>query len=468
MNDLALPVAPESLAIPLNQQSLAELQTINSRYSEIKSRLKALNTEKGKLSRRIGEAKKSNTKDEQAIAEIKQVSAEIKTLNAEASQLKNALQQLIANSTAVSEPQLPGHFLAHQALASQVESPGLEFEVVQISSDKRQAWNQYVDQHSHSCVYHRYEFREVIEKSFGHSCLYLAAINAQQALCGILPVVQINSRIFGNYFVSIPMFNYAGPLADNPDIENALIQRACSIVAERGATHVEIRDTKARQDYLQKSSKFAMVLPLPDAAEKLWEAMGAKVRAQIKRADPHNLKFVAGGIELLDDFYHVFSINMRDLGTPVYSKQFFKNILQQPHINHRLTVVYHQGQAVSCGFLLSYKNTMDIPWASTLRSANKLNANMFMYWNILKLAIEAQCRFFDFGRSTKDAGTFKFKKQWGAEPVPLFWHYWLKNGGELPELNPDNPKYRLAIRVWQMFPIWLTKVIGPPLVKNLP
>ncbi len=32
-------------------------------------------------------------------------------------------------------------------------------------------------------------------------------------------------------------------------------------------------------------------------------------------------------VELLGDFHYVFSQNMRDLGTPVYSKQFFREML---------------------------------------------------------------------------------------------------------------------------------------------
>lgn len=51
---------------------------------------------------------------------------------------------------------------------------------------------------------------------------------------------------------------------------------------------------------------------------------------------------------------------------------------------------------------------------------------------------------------------------------PFSWHYWLRNGGSLPELNPHNPKYELAIKFWQKLPVWLTKIIGPSIVKNMP
>jgi len=464
MNALTLPVNIDSFVDKLDSNSITELESLNARYSDFKKQLKDLNRDKGILSRRIGEAKKSNSKDEEAIAEIKKVSASIKAINASVSELKAEIEALVSKPKAEPEPSLPGHFSPF--VYAKNESPA--FEVVSFSDEGAEKWNSFVDKHPNSCIYHRYEFRKIIETSFGHNCVYLAAVGSGGDILGVLPSVQINSRIFGNYFVSIPMFNYAGPLAESEAIEIALVDKACEKAVELEASHVELRDTRPRDNYVQKTSKYSLTLPLPREIEQLWGDLGSKVRAQIKRSEPFNLVFKAGGEELLDDFYKVFSINMRDLGTPVYSKSFFRNILRCDSLSQWLTVVYYNNEPVSCGFLLGYKETMEIPWASTLRSANKLNANMFMYWHILKFSIEHKYKFFDFGRSTKDAGTYNFKKQWGAKPIPLYWHYWLKDGGDLPELNPNNPKYRMAISVWQKLPVWLTHIIGPPLVKNLP
>jgi hypothetical protein len=111
---------------------------------------------------------------------------------------------------------------------------------------------------------------------------------------------------------------------------------------------------------------------------------------------------------------------------------------------------------------------MEVPWASTLRSANRYDANMFLYWELLRQACSSGYKVFDFGRSTRDAPTYRFKKQWGAQPKQLYWHYWLRDGGEPPKINPDNPRYRLVIYVWQRLPVWLTRLLGPGIVKFLP
>ena len=159
---------------------------------------------------------------------------------------------------------------------------------------------------------------------------------------------------------------------------------------------------------------------------------------------------------------------MRDLGTPVYGMSFFREILQCFSEQSNIIVVHLERRPVAAAFLLGHKDTLEIPWASTLRNVNHLSINMLLYWEVLKFAIENKYKYFDFGRSSKESGTYRFKQQWGAKPKQLFWHYWLYENTELPQLNPKNPKYSLLIAVWKKLPVNVTKVIGPRIVKNLP
>jgi serine/alanine adding enzyme len=218
-----------------------------------------------------------------------------------------------------------------------------------------------------------------------------------------------------------------------------------------------------------RTDKITMKRDLPASAELLWQALGSKLRAQIKKAQSHGLTFETGGIELLDDFYTVFAHNMRDLGTPVYSQHFFRVLLQAGVGSPQLVVGRDLlGAPVSVALLLRHGGEMEIPWASTLRHANRQSANMALYWHVLSHACEQRCVRFDFGRCTEGSATHRFKKQWGAQPVQLHWHYWMSEGSEPPRLNPDNPKFRLAVGVWKRLPVWLTRLIGPPVVKYLP
>lgn len=87
---------------------------------------------------------------------------------------------------------------------------------------------------------------------------------------------------------------------------------------------------------------------------------------------------------------------------------------------------------------------------------------------MLRFCVERGFKAFDFGRSTPNEGTFHFKKQWGAEPHELVWEYWTAPGHSLPNLNPANPKFSLAIQAWQRLPLAVASALGPRIVRNIP
>jgi FemAB-related protein (PEP-CTERM system-associated) len=287
---------------------------------------------------------------------------------------------------------------------------------------------------------------------------------------GMLPLVHLKSALFGNYMISLPYFNYGGVCADSEEIGGRLMREAVLYARKYNARHIELRHTHPISDSWQaKTNKVVMKLALPKGSDELWKSFPSKLRSQVQRPVKEGMYVKLGREESLDDFYAIFAENMRDLGTPVYSKGFFRSILRAfPESSWICTVCSEDRQPVAGGFLVGFKDTMEIPWASSLRSYNRLSPNMLLYWSVLKLACEKGFRSFDFGRSTPNEGTYRFKEQWGAKPVQLYWHYWLKNGGPLPELNPKNPKYRIAIAFWKKIPVSIAEIIGPHIVRSIP
>jgi serine/alanine adding enzyme len=49
----------------------------------------------------------------------------------------------------------------------------------------------------------------------------------------------------------------------------------------------------------------------------------------------------------------------------------------------------------------------------------------------------------------------------------MCWEYWLPPGKEMPEQNPDNPKYKAAINAWQKLPVGVANVLGPHIVRGI-
>jgi FemAB-related protein (PEP-CTERM system-associated) len=285
----------------------------------------------------------------------------------------------------------------------------------------------------------------------------------------VLPLVFFRSRLFGRFAVSVPFVNYGGILADSPEAERALLERAIVEARAAGAAHLELRHTRQHfPDLVAKRHKVAMLLQLEQTADQQWLAIDRKLRNQVRKAEKSNLQIEIGGIERVADFYAVFAHNMRDLGTPVYGIDLFRHVLRTFADHSRVLIVTLDGRPVAASLVHWHGTTIEVPWASAVREFNPLCANVFLYWHMLRLAIERGLTTFDFGRSTPGEGTFNFKKQWGAQPRELVWEYWTDTGVQVPELNPDNPKYRYAIALWQKLPVALSTALGPSIVRNIP
>ncbi len=340
---------------------------------------------------------------------------------------------------------------------------------IEVREQESLEWDKYVLASSQATGYHLLGWRCIVEDSFGHPTYYLIAKDQAGEPRGSLPLVMLSSRIFGRFLVSLPFVNYGGVIGDDQSAIACLIKAAIERAHSLGARHMELRQQKPSDIELPSSQrKVSMRLELPKEPEQLWKQFPSKLRSQIRRAQKEGMAVRLGGAECLDDFYMVFSRCMRDLGTPVYSKRFFQAICEQFPKESRVCLVTLNGMPLAAGFLYGFRSILEIPWAASDKRFSRLAPNMLLYSSVLEYACREGFQFFDFGRSTPNSGTYRFKEQWGAQPHPLHWYYWIANGEELPQLNPQNPKYEFAIRMWQRLPLPVANCLGPHIVKYLP
>ena len=328
-------------------------------------------------------------------------------------------------------------------------------------------WDAFVEQTPDATGYHVWRWRRVMENAFGHQTLYLAARDGD-SIVGILPTVVMKSWLFGRSLVSLPFLNYGGVIAPDDDVRRALVDHAATRASEERAAHLELRHIVRRfDDCPVKQHKVTMRLQLAANEADAWNALDRKVRNQIKKAQKSELTVYDGGAKLLDDFYRVFAENMRDLGTPVYSRRFFAEVLAQFPATARVFVVRLGGEPVAAAISYSFRDTLEVPWASSLKSSRPLCANTLLYWHMMLHAIAEGRATFDFGRSTPGDGPFQFKRQWGAEPSTLAWEYRILEGG-VPDHSPSNPKFQMAIAMWKRLPVPVATWLGPSIVRSIP
>jgi len=314
----------------------------------------------------------------------------------------------------------------------------------------------------------------VLHRALGHEPYLLIARrnDGSQGICGYLPMVLVASRLFGRFLVSLPYVNRAGVVADDADAAAALIDRAVQLADQLDVQYLELRRDGLPIHHpalgAQRDEKKRMLLDLPTDAAALWSSIGPKVRNQIRKADKYNLTIRWGGPQLVTEFYDIFAVNMRDLGTPVYPRKLFDEILQRFDDQAEFAVVDYEGQPIAAALLMHQADGVSqVPSASCLRRYNFTNANMWMYHQLLLRAIDRKSRQFDFGRSSEDSGTYQFKKQWGARPHHTVWQYHVRRG-DMNRMRPDSPRNRRRIAVWQKLPVRVATVLGPHIVRGIP
>lgn len=306
-------------------------------------------------------------------------------------------------------------------------------------------------------------------KLFGYRSLYLVARQGGRVV-GVLPLLQVRSWLFGNRMVSQAFADYGGILSDSWEARDALFARAVELATEAKCESMEFRNAAPLPyDLVGREGKASMRLALGDDPEALWTGFKAKVRNQVRKARKSDITACVGGLELLDDFYRVYTHRMHQLGTPAYARSLMAGLLEALPDNSRLFVVRLNDKLTVGGGITTYTgNYAEMLFAATLTQYNRLCPNNLLYWTVIEHYCRQGVRYFDFGRGTIGGGTYQFKKQWGSEQVNLHYQFWVAEGRELADRSPDSPRYRRKVAIWKKLPLWLTRMIGPRISRGLP
>src|SRR5688572_18467062 len=341
-------------------------------------------------------------------------------------------------------------------------------EIRDVADGQTEAWERFVALQPGGSFYHKLGLQNVVAGKLRHEPINLVAMDGDEVV-GVLPLTFVSSHLFGRILCSVPFMNYGGPCTNSNTVCGQLVDAAIKRTRELQADYLELRCAAPLEcDLAVSLRKVSLTIRLDPDPEALWGGFTSKHRKNVRRAAKNGLEVRSGGLELLPEFYAVLARSWRDLGTPLYRYDFFEALLKAFPGEMRIYACFHEGRAVSVALVGFHGQTIEGMWQGAEPLARKLDANYVLYWEMIRDGCQRGFRDFHLGRSTADSGSEWFKSRWNAESRQLYWYYYRPDGGALPALHVDNPRYRFAIRAWRHTPLWITSRVGPPLARCIP
>jgi len=327
-------------------------------------------------------------------------------------------------------------------------------------------WDAFVRAHPEGTFFHLAGWQTVIERAFRHHTYYVYTERDGQ-VTGVLPLVHVKSRLFGDSLISNAFCVYGGPIATDDDSRGQLVSFALAEMERLQVNHVEFRNRRASGlGWSCSSGLYATFRRQIDPdPEKNLQMIPRKQRAVIRQSLRNDLE--ACGDQDVSRLYEIYAESVRNLGTPVFPRKYFQSLVDVFSENCKIITILSQGNPVASVLSFYFRDEVLPYYGGGVFAARALGANDFMYWTVMSDAAAKGFRIFDFGRSKVGTGAFNFKKNWGFIPDELTYEFKLRKPGNIPNINPLNPKYRFLIETWKRLPISVTKFLGPPITRGL-
>lgn len=346
-----------------------------------------------------------------------------------------------------------------------IQKQETDLQVDQLSPTDASRWDAFVNRHEQGTFFHLSGWKEVIERAFGYRTFYLYT-EREGGISGVLPLGQIKSMLFGNNLTSVPFCVYGGILADDESSAAALRDAACQLAEKLGVDALELKNREASgKGWPTKELYVTFRKEISANHDENLKAIPRKQRAMVRKGIKAGLQ--SEKVTGCERFFRVYSESVRNLGTPVMPLGYFETIRDVFSDNCEVLMITHQGQDIA-GVMSFYFRDEVLPYyAGSLPLARNLKGNDFMYWELMCQSAERGIRIFDYGRSKAGAGSYSFKKNWGFIPQLMHYEYYLVKSTSIPEINPNNPKYRMFINAWKKLPLPIANTVGPILARKL-
>ncbi len=329
-------------------------------------------------------------------------------------------------------------------------------------------WLDLIQNHPDAMIFHHPGWMQNLEETYRYKTFIVAIESEDRKISAGVPIAEVNSRLTGTRWVSLPFSDFCQPLCRDSENLEALTDGLVALKRETGIPHIELRWEYPSRPGFKTSSQnvFHIGRFHGETEEELLAQFNKKVRYAIRTTIERGVHVEEGtSEEFLREFYRLHSFTRRQHGVPVQPWKYFTNLgryVMEKGLGSVL-LAYHGKVCIAGLVYLKYGQTITIKYsASGDVDLTNLHPNYLLSWETIRRGNASGYHTFDFGRSDiNNTGLRYYKNQWKYEEKPLTYSYL---GYEPRE---ENRLMDLSAVVIRHSPMWVCRIIGELLYRHV-
>ena len=338
--------------------------------------------------------------------------------------------------------------------------------VERISSQNLKEWQYFVDGNSKAGPYHHAGWFHVLQECFAVEPYYLWVVNDNAETQGILPMYFSRSIFTGKHLSTLE----GGVASNNSAAKQLLCSWARELINILGVRYILIRgDSPHNSLVCHEMPTVRNLIRLDGSPDELWSSLNSNTRRKVRKARKNGF-MVEERLDLLYEFYQIYAMRVRDLGTPTMGPDMFLAMKKYLKKYVRLQAVLLHGQIVGGMFLVASKDLITSLYVAVMSDLLPLYPTYLLYWTAIEKAFRSTAAtWLDFGRSIPGSGNHRFKQQWSKEEHQVSYFYCFNKNGNWPKkVKKTHTETSFKQLLWKRLPLSFSNFLGPILRRQLP
>ena len=345
----------------------------------------------------------------------------------------------------------------------------MSVQICSLEPQRHTAWDAFVQDHPHGSPFHTIAWKKTIEEIFPYQAHYLVALSGD-VIVGALPLFLVKNLILGRVLMSTPFAVYGGVLADSDEVRAAMAEAVRALGSTLKADRVELRNSYPEQclGFSPVARYVTYTGPVGPDEEAVLTSIPRKTRRIVRKSleQPFTVRVQT---EDFSAFEHLYSSNLRRLGTPAFPPKYFAALLRNFKNSADIREILLEGKPVAAALSFYFRDQVLPYYGASDERYNREAPSTFMYYDLMRWGGQNGFAMFDFGRSKVESASGHFKSHWGLVERTLPYEMLLLKGQlAAPNHSPTNPIYQWPIKIWRSLPLPVTRAIGPQVLKFFP